>query len=118
MTLMFLDHDNIGAADAVQLTENARLPNHISPGKVLAVEERDIGEWRDDHPLNYRDRQAAEFARLFHTSDEPVVLGEQGERAFYDLMQAYRMARVEDQKHVAETYAAVKAFIKKRGARL
>lgn len=65
MTLMFLDHDDVGPAAAKQLIENARLPNHISPGDVMAIEERDIGEWRDDHPLNFRDKQAAAFAALF-----------------------------------------------------
>lgn len=65
MVLMFVDHDEVGPEGAKQLIEEARLPNHISPGSVMSVDERDIGEWRDDHPLNHRGKQAAEFARLF-----------------------------------------------------
>lgn len=71
VTLMFVDHDNVGDARIKGLIENARLPNRIDIGTVMAIEDRDIGEWRDDHPLNYRDKQAAEFERLFPLRTAP-----------------------------------------------
>jgi hypothetical protein len=69
MTLMFIDFDNVGMTDAKQLIENARLPNHINPGTVVAIEERDIGEWHDDHPLNNRKTQIAALQLLFKGPD-------------------------------------------------
>jgi hypothetical protein len=71
MVCLFVDHDDVGPDGARSLIENARLPNHISPPDVMSLEERDIGEWRDSHPLNFRDKRAAEFARLFGCLDEP-----------------------------------------------
>lgn len=65
MTLMFIDFDNVGMAGAKQLIEEAELPNHIHPGNVTSIEERDIGEWHDDHPLNDRKTRAAAFQLLF-----------------------------------------------------
>ena len=38
MTLMFVDHDEIGPREAKQLIERARLPNHVDPGDVMSVE--------------------------------------------------------------------------------
>ena len=64
-TLLFLDHDEVGIEEAQSLIENARLPNHISAGTIVAAEEADIGEWEDDHPLNRLDTLRAEFDRLF-----------------------------------------------------
>lgn len=65
MVLLFIDHDNVGPDEAVQLIEGARLPNHIDPGTIMSLEESDIGEWSDDHPLNDRGTKEAEFLKLF-----------------------------------------------------
>ena len=65
MTLMFIDHDDLGPDGARRLLEDARYPNHVIGPDVMTLEERDIGEWRDDHPLNYRSKQAAAFEDLF-----------------------------------------------------
>ena len=65
IVLLFIDHDGVGPADARDLIENARLPNHISPGKIMAMSEREIGEWSDDHPLNHEARMADAFEDLF-----------------------------------------------------
>ena len=65
ITLVFIDHDDVGPHEAQSLIENARLPNHINPGTVTAIEERDIGEWSDDHPLNNAATFADEAERLF-----------------------------------------------------
>jgi hypothetical protein len=65
MTLMFIDFDNVGMQGAKQLIEDARLPNRIDPGTVMSIEERDIGEWADEHPLNNTKTQIAAFQLLF-----------------------------------------------------
>lgn len=65
ITLMFIDFDDLGPDGAQDVLENARLPNHIDPGSVMEIEERDIGEWHDDHPLNFTDKRAGAFHDLF-----------------------------------------------------
>jgi len=70
IVLCTVDFDECGAEELASLIENARLPNHISPGAVMSIEEADCGEWHDGHPLNYKATKAAEFARLF-----PVAIG-------------------------------------------
>ena len=65
ITLLFLDFEDIGPQEAKSLIENARLPNHIHPGRVMDLQEADIGEWSDDHPLNKRATMASAFAELF-----------------------------------------------------
>lgn len=73
IVLLFLDHDNVGPDQAALLIENARLPNHIDPGTVMSIEERDIGEWSDEHPLNRLDMQATAFDEMFEADEiEPV----------------------------------------------
>ena len=69
ITLCFIDHDNLGLESVVNIIENARLPNHISPGTVISIDERDIGEWRDDHPLNQLNTCTNAFNDLFATDD-------------------------------------------------
>ena len=80
MTLLFIDFDEVGMDGAKELIENARLPNHIDPGTVMSIEEADIGKWDDDHPLNHRGSQMAEFSRLFTVpkSDHPFMEGADG----------------------------------------
>lgn len=116
ITQMFIDFDNLGPARTKELLEGAHLPNHISPGTVTALEERDIGEWRDDHPLNSYKTQIAAFQNLFATPEAPMVTSTPGDREFYELMQAYRTAPINNQKAVTEAYEAVKAYVKKRQA--
>jgi len=70
LEMMFIDFDEIGPEALTKLLENARLPNHISPPTMVALESRDV-EWDDDHPLNNAGWEAA-FAGLFQEggSDE------------------------------------------------
>ena len=63
VVLMVIDFDEIGAESVKDVIENARFPNRCISPKVMALETRDIGEWTDDHPLNYRDKD--EFNKLF-----------------------------------------------------
>lgn len=53
VTLMVVDRDELDDADEiVDVIENTRYPNRCIMPKVIKIEERDIGEWSDDHPLN------------------------------------------------------------------
>lgn len=65
ITLLFIDFDEVGPQEAKYLIENARLPNHIDSGTVMDIEEADIGEWHDNHPLNNRKTMAAAFEEIF-----------------------------------------------------
>lgn len=64
VTLLIVDHDNLGARGVVETLENHRYPNHcIAPG-VMSIETQEV-EWSDDHPLNNRKTQAAAAQNLF-----------------------------------------------------
>ena len=63
--LAIIDHDEIGGDEIKEVLENTRYPNRCISPEVLTVEEKDIGEWYDEHPLNYRDTAKQELARLF-----------------------------------------------------
>jgi hypothetical protein len=63
--LMVIDHDNLGERGVRETLENTRFPNDCLNPSVTRIDGRDIGEWRDDHPLNRRSTADAEFDRLF-----------------------------------------------------
>jgi hypothetical protein len=65
VTLCVIDHDGLGEGGIKQNLECVRFPNDRMSPDVVAIESRDIGEWRDSHPLNCRDRLKREFAKLF-----------------------------------------------------
>lgn len=67
---MFIDFDDLGEEDTKDLLENARYPNHIIGPSVVSMETRDIGEWRDDHPLNSRYGWKDEYRRMFAEGTE------------------------------------------------
>ena len=64
VVLMIVDHDDIGAADVVEVLENTRYPNHCIGPHVMHTETREV-EWTDDHPLNQRGTSAKTFETLF-----------------------------------------------------
>lgn len=68
ITLLVIDSDEIGADEIRNELENGRYGNDCISPDVMTIEERDIGEWSDDHPLNRRDTADAEFQRLFGSS--------------------------------------------------
>jgi hypothetical protein len=39
-------------------------PEYYNP-KVMSIESREIGEWYDEHPLNYATKQKEYFDKLF-----------------------------------------------------
>lgn len=65
ITVMVVDHDDIGPDDTAAVLENARYPNHCISPRVINTETRDIGEWDDGHPLNSTRTFRSEFERLF-----------------------------------------------------
>ena len=63
--IMVIDFDGIGGDGVKDEIENARYGNRCIRPEVKSVEEQDIGEWDDDHPLNQMDSSDAEYRRLF-----------------------------------------------------
>ena len=63
--ILIIDHDELGADEISNVLETARYPNHCISPDVKKVTEADIGEWRDDHPLNLRTQCDAEYERIF-----------------------------------------------------
>lgn len=55
LTVVVIDHDEIGQKEVVSALENARYPNRCISPNVKCVQTYDIGEWHDDHPLNKLD---------------------------------------------------------------
>lgn len=65
VTLLIVDHDEVGKDGIVENIENVRYPNRCISPNVMEIEEADIGEWSDDHLLNNGTTQEIEFERLF-----------------------------------------------------
>ena len=65
VVLLVVDHDGVGDGIKTEI-ESVRYPNHCLSPMVMAIEEAEIGDWRDDHPLNNRTLLNQEFHRLFH----------------------------------------------------
>lgn len=63
--LLVIDHDGLGEDEIIAEIENVRYPNDCISPLVKSIEVRDIGPWRDDHPLNKRDTVDEEYRRLF-----------------------------------------------------
>ena len=64
VTILIVDHDDVGPG-IKEAIESVRYPNRCIHPHVMGVEAVDIGEWRDDHPLNFFDRLEEEFKKLF-----------------------------------------------------
>ncbi len=65
LEILVIDHDHLGKDELLRELENARFPNDCVRMDVKRVEEADIGQWHDDHPLNKRDTAEMEYHRLF-----------------------------------------------------
>lgn len=72
LEVVVIDFDQIGADGIRDAIECARYPNHCISPTVKAVEVRDIGEWRDDHPLNKSATADAELRRLFGENNNTI----------------------------------------------
>jgi hypothetical protein len=64
--LLIIDHDEIGEEGIKSALENSNYPSDCISPRVQGVESRDIGEWRDDHPLNLLAQRDEAYRRLFH----------------------------------------------------
>lgn len=71
ITLLVVDHDNVGADGIAMLLENTRYANRCMHPDVIEVATTEI-EWDDNHPLNTTDKavQIPAFRELF---PNPVV---------------------------------------------
>lgn len=54
VTLVILDTDELGGEGIKEEILSAHYANDCISPHVVRVEEADIGEWTDDHPLNQR----------------------------------------------------------------
>lgn len=62
---MVIDFDNVGEEGIKDVIENSSYPNRCINPEVIALESRDIGEWRDNHPLNLTGTCKTYFRSLF-----------------------------------------------------
>jgi hypothetical protein len=58
LQVLVIDHDELGAGEAGEALEQANYPNDCISPDVLSHKTYDIGEWKDDHPLNYKKTDA------------------------------------------------------------
>ena len=52
VSVLIVDHDNLGEDEIKDIIENTKYPNHCILPNVVETKEFEIGEWRDSHPLN------------------------------------------------------------------
>lgn len=64
LEILVIDNECVGKEDIITLIERTK---YIYP-QVKKVEEADIGEWTDDHPLNKKDTHDTYYDDLFHLS--------------------------------------------------
>jgi hypothetical protein len=65
VVITIIDFDNVGINAVKEIVENAVYPNRCISPTVISIEERDIGEWTDEHPLNKVDQYQEEIERIF-----------------------------------------------------
>lgn len=53
LTVCVLGHE-VDGKEAAEILENTKYPNWCMCPSVVEIEEREIGEWDDDHPLNQK----------------------------------------------------------------
>jgi hypothetical protein len=70
LEVLIIDEDVSSREDAIDLINDTQYPNHTNV-EAVTCSEADIGEWHDDHPLNYKDKTLAEMDRLFPVQDKP-----------------------------------------------
>jgi len=63
VTLVIVDHDEVGATDIKQILEDTRYPNWCIAPQVQTVVEHEIGEWTDKHPLNQKSTDAVAWLK-------------------------------------------------------
>jgi hypothetical protein len=66
LEILIVDSDFVGSEDIKTIIENQKYPNHCISPMVMKIEEKDIGEWSDDHPLNKRKTFEETYKKLFN----------------------------------------------------
>jgi len=95
ITLSIIDFEDVGAEEIKNILENQKYPNYRIAPRVEEQEEREIGEFTDDHPLNKMDTAREAFKELFKGNDAILerILRQVGrERRLSDAVEA-RAAR-------------------------
>ena len=64
ITLLIVDHDDLGAQEVVTVLENTRYPNRCVMPRIASIETREV-DWDDGHPLNQNASWRKAFAALF-----------------------------------------------------
>ena len=67
VVLGIIDFDNLGADGIKDEILNARFANDCMSPNVLEIQSVDIGEWREDMPINQSKTAASEWKKLFNT---------------------------------------------------
>ena len=75
IVLAVVDFDDLGPCGVRRTIEEARYPNRCISPSVLSVDVRDIGEWEDSNPLNFKSSQHAEMDRLFCANEDSATTG-------------------------------------------
>lgn len=70
LEVLVIDHEGYGPTAIAAEVENCR---HLTLS-VINSQAAEIGEWTDEHPLNYGDKQRAECERLFPQVQSPAVV--------------------------------------------
>jgi len=70
IVMTVIDFECLGLEKVIATLEKTRYPNGCISPQVLSGATRDIGEWRDDHPLNRNDTHDAEIERLFAIAEQ------------------------------------------------
>lgn len=65
LEILIVDHDELGADEIKSVIENTKYPNWCIYPSVMAMKERDIGEWHDEHPINKYDTMAKTYQDIF-----------------------------------------------------
>ena len=68
--VLIIDFDELGPDEIKLVIKSTKYPNRCISPDTRRIEESDIGEWDDNHPLNMLATRDAEFARLFPLADE------------------------------------------------
>jgi hypothetical protein len=68
LVVQVIDFDRLGLQEAIWNLENGRFANRCIAPLVVSSEEKDIGEWYDDHPLNTLDPEHKAFGQIFGNS--------------------------------------------------
>lgn len=79
VTVLVVDHDDLGADGVADVISNAHYPNHCISPKIVETQTVE-SEWSDDHPLNrWRDNDdlRQKVATLFDVPEPALSIGDE-----------------------------------------